>query len=142
MSETKTETVATQFGNVEVETVDCDSCGATIKKENAKKFVIGDFDETVNTKSTSRVSYRFEEGTANDGWACEYCRDEGPASYPRPISASNSVMLFGALAVLWPVWYLVFLGQWEDDTLKLAKAATLGSILWTIAGVLILTQIL
>jgi hypothetical protein len=58
MSQTKT--VQTTYGDVEVEVVECDSCGNTIGKDEAREFTLGN----------------------REGHACEHCVDEGPISFP------------------------------------------------------------
>ena len=58
MSQTKT--VQTTYGDVEVEVVECDSCGNTISKDEAREFTLGN----------------------REGHACEHCVDEGPISFP------------------------------------------------------------
>ena len=56
----KTETVHTEYGEVSIETVECDSCGNTIAKDDAQDFRMGD----------------------RHGYACSHCVDEGPISFP------------------------------------------------------------
>ena len=58
MSQTKT--VQTAYGDVDVEVVECDSCGNTIGKDEAREFTLGE----------------------REGYACEHCVDEGPISFP------------------------------------------------------------
>jgi len=67
MSQTKT--VQTTYGEVEVEVVECDSCGQEIEKEEAYYFIIR------NTKNKDDFTGQTE------GWACEYCVDN-PISFP------------------------------------------------------------
>lgn len=61
MTNTYTEIVQTKYGDVEIETVDCDSCGNRVSKEDTVTFEIG----------------------SRKGLACEHCEKEGPISFPR-----------------------------------------------------------
>jgi len=63
MSDAKQESVETVYGTVDVETVDCDSCGEAMLKEDANPFTIGD----------------------RDGYACDYCVREGPIGFPERV---------------------------------------------------------
>ena len=67
MTDTATETVETRYGAVEIETVECASCGTTVAREDAHPFEIGD------------------GGDVREGHACPVCADEGPASYPERV---------------------------------------------------------
>jgi hypothetical protein len=60
---TETKQVQTEYGIAEIEVVDCDSCGNTVGKEQAKQFIIGD----------------------KEGWACEHCEQNGPISFPEKV---------------------------------------------------------
>jgi hypothetical protein len=62
MSEIKT--IQTKYGEVEVETIECDSCGNTIGKEDAHEFTLGD----------------------REGHACDHCVDNGPISFPDTVA--------------------------------------------------------
>jgi len=73
MSETKT--VETEYGTAEIEIVECDSCGNTVGKEQAKRFAIGE----------KVPNPRINDAEVN-GWACEYCMAEGPLSFPQQVS--------------------------------------------------------
>jgi len=88
------ETVETVYGSVEVDTVECDSCGDTILKDDAYLFYIEDSPNTL---------------TANDkynGYACKHCADVGPASFPgQEVSSDEDKMPILAalmLIVLYP----------------------------------------
>ena len=63
MANQRTETVHSEYGEVEVEVVDCDSCNNTVAKEDTVPFTIGD----------------------RDGLACRHCEREGPVSFPRKV---------------------------------------------------------
>ena len=64
------ETVETVYGSVEVDTVECDSCGDTILRDDAYRFRMG----PPSNKGMSSVEY--------NGYACEHCAEVGPASFP------------------------------------------------------------
>lgn len=71
---TETKKVETEFGTAEIEVVECDSCGNKVGKEEAKRFAIGE-----------RVpNPRINDAEVN-GWACEYCLDNGPLSFPQKV---------------------------------------------------------
>jgi len=55
-----TETVQTTYGDVEIDVVDCDSCGNRVAKDDTVEFTIGD----------------------REGRACRHCEGEGPVSFP------------------------------------------------------------
>lgn len=78
---TRTEEAQTIHGSIEYEVVECDSCGQTTRKENAKRFIIGDIEKTTGILYSSG-GYRVTGKTA-DGWACETCYNEGPIRFPQ-----------------------------------------------------------
>ena len=55
-----TKTVETRYGKTEIEVVECDSCGTEIAESDATEFTLGD----------------------RHGHACDYCTENGPASFP------------------------------------------------------------
>jgi len=59
-----THTAATAYGEIEVEVVECASCGAEVARDSAEPFTIG------------------EDPVVREGWACEHCATEGPADFP------------------------------------------------------------
>lgn len=63
MKKSRMKTVHTEYGDTEIEIVDCDSCNNTIAKEEALSFSIGN----------------------KEGWACPHCYEEGPVSFPKKI---------------------------------------------------------
>ena len=63
MSKTETQQVETRYGSLNVETIECDSCGDTMLKEDANTFTIGE----------------------RTGHACDYCVREGPISFPKRV---------------------------------------------------------
>lgn len=94
---TRTETVETVYGDVEVSLVDCDSCGNPVRKRDAVEFSIGD----------------------RDGWACEHCEEEGPLSFPERMDTSTDweekPVVVGLVAVISP---LAFVGALADDVFE------------------------
>lgn len=70
----------TAFGDVEYETVDCSSCGQTELKDEAKRFVIGGFEEEFCNR------LKFKKSKVNDGWACRNCADDSPVGFPVSVS--------------------------------------------------------
>ena len=61
MSNRRTETVDTRFGQVTVDVVDCDSCEETVKFDDSHDFIIND----------------------KKGHACNICFDTGPLKFPK-----------------------------------------------------------
>jgi len=59
----ETEIVQSQYGDVEIEVVDCDSCGNRVAKEDTVPFSIG----------------------SREGLACKHCEQEGPVSFPQKV---------------------------------------------------------
>jgi hypothetical protein len=87
-----THTAATAYGEVEIEVVECASCGAEVAKGDAEPFTIG------------------EDPIVREGWACEHCADDGPAAFPTtdpipfPVLAGCAPVAFvlGTLHMLQP----------------------------------------
>jgi hypothetical protein len=77
---TKTKTAQTVHGDVQYPVVECSSCGQEVRKEDAKRFVIGDVKRISEYRSMTD-EWRFCNGYTA-GWACEFCRDDGPIRYP------------------------------------------------------------
>jgi len=69
----------TAYGTVEYEVVECDSCGNTVSKEGAKRFVIGDY---AGKQSWIHCGDELEFNNYRMGWCCEFCESE-PAGFPR-----------------------------------------------------------
>ena len=103
MSERITKTVQTAYGDVEVELVTCDSCGSEVKSEEAKRFVVGD------PEQHNDVAISFHPGRSHVGWACEYCRDNGPVEIPEGVGPFPERWPFGArfLAFMIFGWLLI-----------------------------------
>lgn len=112
---TKTKTVQTEYGDVEIDIVKCDSCGIDVRKDEAKYFKIGD----------------------RHGYACELCERNGPVSFPEAtVNGSDGVDLFliatYPAGILAGVIFLLTRGTPElNDTGGGFMSAVLGTILWT-----------
>lgn len=80
---TETKTAQTVYGDVEYETVECDSCNNEVMKEEAFRFLLFG-EETLRQKidKYDRTEYKFENDTLIEGWACEHCHENGPISFP------------------------------------------------------------
>jgi len=110
-----TQTVHTQFGEVEVETVECDSCGNEIAKDDAKKFTIGE----------------------REGYACSHCVDEGPISFPpdKWIFKPAEDMLLSV--ILFPLMLLfAFIALSSSETARESTATAIGAIIWIVLPLL------
>jgi len=118
MPETETHTVETAYGEAEIETYDCDSCGTKVAYENTVHFQIGE----------------------RKGRACQHCEDNGPISMPRKAfdvaipdfdkSSAFLALLFGPLTV-----FMLTLDFFENENDKTAKGALLGvliALLWIV----------
>jgi len=110
-----TETIQTQYGDVEIETVDCDSCGQTIAKEDANDFTLGH----------------------RDGYACDHCVDNGPISFPPTVDVilEPSEDYFFAVA-FWPILFAfgtmdVLSGKTHDRG-KEWHTGAVGTFLWIV----------
>jgi ribosomal protein S26 len=82
MSKTQTKTATTAHGEVEYETVTCDSCGNEAAKAEASKFVMMHSMRDTTTWSHDGGYKEFEVYNYTEGWACKYCT-QSPASYPQ-----------------------------------------------------------
>ena len=122
------ETVETVYGSVEVDTVDCDSCGETILRDGAYRFGM----DTSPNKRMNDVEY--------NGYACEHCAKVGPASFPERVVSSDrdSVSLREALMlIVWfpiasPIISLLILvdGPRKNDVASGYAYAFIGLLLW------------
>lgn len=75
----QTESITTEHGRIEYETVDCDSCGAEVAKKDADRFVV--IHDLKSKYSYTRYNeYKVRDGS--DGWICPYCADSGPIDTP------------------------------------------------------------
>jgi hypothetical protein len=78
---TDRKTVATPHGEVEYETVVCDSCGSETRKDDAYRFLL--ISELKRERSFSTYAeFRINKSEYADGWACPYCADAEPIDYP------------------------------------------------------------
>lgn len=98
--------ITTVYGNIEVETVRCDSCDQEVPKQEAKRWVMGDVQSEKAWRLLGKYKYEFKTGSITTGWACEYCRDEGIAALPDSSLLHRMVQnpVAGALAFLALVW--------------------------------------
>ena len=119
---TETQEVQTRFGEVQIETVECDSCENTIAKEDAHEFTLGD----------------------REGHACSHCVDDGPISFPPSVDIAikghSAEMTLTPIAV-WPLFMIPTLATTIFDDNEPAKEFTVGSIatfIWTTLPLLLL----
>jgi len=120
---TQTETIHTAYGDVEVETVECSSCGEKIAKDDAKDFTIG----------------------SRSGYACSYCEKNGPISFPERVKQSVLSTLdnrvgYMVFILLWPlVGFMWILDSPENETWGQGVAeASFAGLVWLVAVSLIL----
>ena len=95
----KTETVPTLHGDVEYEVVECSSCGNVVAKEDAKRFVIGDILTIRHYASIGKREYVFRTSDYQEGWACEYCRNDSIVDFPLTSVTDPSVAQMVLLSV-------------------------------------------
>ena len=125
------ETVETVYGSVEVGTVECDSCGETILRDDAYRFRMG----PPSNKGMSSVEY--------NGYACEHCASVGPASFPeRVFSSDGDQPLFtffdhSLFALLYPLTGFSLIGllltdsHIRSDTFAKAYVSSfIGALFW------------
>ena len=91
----QTHTIATEFGPVEFSTVTCSSCEAEVPKDEAVPFFMGPVQRSHSTNYKYDVTFESREETAV-GWACPYCREEGPAQYPQINRVANLASILPA----------------------------------------------
>ena len=119
---TDTEIIQTAYGGVEIETVDCDSCGQTIGKDNANEFTLSD----------------------REGHACDHCVDNGPISFPPSVDIAikgHSAEMPLTFIAMWPLFMIPTLATTIFDDNEPAKEFTVGSIatfIWTTLPLLLL----
>lgn len=75
----------TPHGDVTYETVECDSCGNEVAKEEAYEFIIGDLSDIGTTTKVRHVQRK--------GWACSYCAGEGAIEFPTKSQKEEIVKL-------------------------------------------------
>ena len=93
--------VPTAHGEVEYETVECDSCGEQVAREAATSIVVGDVKEKAPLNGLDYSRYKFH-GTPAEGWVCEYCQDD-PAGFPRvthTLSTEDIILIVGVVMVV------------------------------------------
>ena len=83
---TEQTTAHTTHGEVTYELVECSSCGNDVPKENAQRFVIGEYSKKFGRK------IQFDMDNVITGWACEYCHDH-PTSFPRSAFTDSKIVV-------------------------------------------------
>lgn len=73
---TRTKTVF-KTEEVEIEIVECSSCGQEIPKEKAHEFEIKGKNEADGLTGV-------KAGVGSHGWACDYCVENDPIGFPDP----------------------------------------------------------
>jgi len=102
----QTESITTEHGRIEYETVDCDSCGAEVAKKDAYRYIMyerGADPEYVGGGNKRAI-----------GWACEYCFDSGPLDVPDTNPRTH--------AVGWLLW-ATFSDYPADAVIKILSVA-------------------
>jgi len=84
---TKQNRAVTAHGEVEYETVECDSCESEVMKSEAKRIVVGDLKDTVHWSHKSTKEFHFDNSTYATGWVCQYCSDGPLVGVPSVSSA-------------------------------------------------------
>jgi hypothetical protein len=110
-----THTAATAYGEVEIEVVECSSCGAKVARDSAEPFTIG------------------EGPVAREGWACEHCAAEGPAGFPldRMRDPDGSLSAVAMWPLLFPFGAMhVLVGTAVSDRIRPYIAGCLGTLVW------------
>jgi len=86
---TKTKTIQHEYGEKEIEVVECSSCGQEIAKKESYYFMIR------NDKNKDGFTGK------TDGRACEYCVENDPIGFPNPGSKWEIDTPFIVNFVLW-----------------------------------------
>jgi hypothetical protein len=95
----RTDHATTVHGEVEYKTVECASCGNTVPKQQAKRFVIGTTKNIEHWGMIGKRDYSFETADYQEGWACEYCRNDGVINFPlKSIRDPTVLKLAGTVA--------------------------------------------
>lgn len=76
------EKIPTAHGEVEYETVECSSCGNTVPEQSAKRYVVGTVQNIKHWGALGKREYEFDTSDYQEGWACEYCRNDGVVDFP------------------------------------------------------------
>jgi len=82
MSDVEREVAVTAYGEIEYETATCASCGTTVPKEQLKRFVVGTVQDISHRGALGMREYEFDTSDYQEGWACEYCRNDGVVGSP------------------------------------------------------------
>lgn len=70
-----TRTATTAHGEVEYETVECDSCNNEVAQEKARDFVIGDIKASKSWTHRSHARFEIYDEGRYRGTLCPYCSD-------------------------------------------------------------------
>lgn len=73
-----TREAVTAHGEVTYETVECDSCGHELPKEEARDIVVGDLQ---GVDRWAHMGDEFEFKNYRRGYVCQFCEDD-PAGFP------------------------------------------------------------
>jgi hypothetical protein len=83
-------TATTAYGEVEYETVQCESCENEVAKEDALALAVGDiYKKRVWSHSNERKYYFNDDSDFYEGWLCPYCGDVKNTSIDRGRDTSN-----------------------------------------------------
>lgn len=92
-----TRTVLTEHGEIDYETVGCDSCGAEVVKEDAFRFLLIEQEGIREVEEWANFTvWKVENGGHATGYACPLCAesDGGPIDYPSPEPLTGRVRRF------------------------------------------------
>lgn len=76
MSETKTRTSTTALGEVQYETVECNSCEQEVMKKEASRFYAGTVRKEKAWRHRGVKEVEFDNRSYHSGWLCPYCLDD------------------------------------------------------------------
>jgi hypothetical protein len=102
----KTETIQTAKGDVEVEVAECSSCGDEYMKEDLKQYYTGEVKR--EEKYSDWIAVRFKKGSISKGYICKYCNDS-PIGTPK-YSLKRSLGIFlasGPFEVLLIILFII-----------------------------------
>jgi len=77
-----THTAATAYGEVEIEVVECASCGQTVQRSAAQDVIIGDVQSQTTYGALGHVSVDVDDRTYWRGHVCETCQQVGLIDIP------------------------------------------------------------
>lgn len=125
MSERKI--VHTAYGDIEIDVVECASCGNEVAKKDAVDFVIGDQEKL----------------------ACQHCAEEGPINFPSQrkkfsIKNKDGFILMSVLfaPVFIPISTLIGISNQSNDFSEGYATAVLSILTWTVFIILMYNWIM